>query len=350
MTRYLYIHIPFCRSICTYCDFVRIKNLNPQVHKNYIDMILSKLSKEAIYGQFKTIYIGGGTPNALSNENLFYLLNNLKKYLDLKSDYEFSIELNPELCTKDQIKILSDCLINRISLGVQTTNNNINILLHRYSTINDANNAIKWLNELNITNISCDFMYNLPLLKMKDLDNAFDFICNQNINHVSFYALELKENSILTKKHYKLNTNIEQIQYEYINRKMYELGFERYEVASYCKNHMYSKHNLAYWLNKDWMAIGSGAYGFENGIYYSYKPEFDKLIRVEEKYDFKSLYQHLLIMGLRSKFGLDLNISRNKEAYDYFYDQIKDDVYINKNNHLIIKNIDFLDDCLIKLF
>lgn len=348
MTKHLYIHIPFCKSICTYCDFVRIHNINPKTHKTYIDLVIEKLQNEASLHQFTTIYIGGGTPNALNDENLEYLLNFLSKYLNLNTQYEFCIELNPELITVSQVHILAKYGINRVSLGVQTTNDKINVLLHRYSTMQNVVDSLKILRQNNICNISCDFMYNLPLLKEKDLEDAISFLKKENIQHVSFYALEMKENSILNKKHYKPDIDNEQLQYLYINEHLKTNGYERYEVASYCLNHQYGKHNLAYWKNEDWKAIGSGAYGFENGIYYSYKPNFNILEKDETKYSNKELYQHVLIMGLRTKFGLDLSISLHKKAYEYFYHEIKDDTYIS-NNHLIIKDIDYLDDCLVKI-
>ncbi|MBR4486318.1 radical SAM protein [bacterium] len=142
MTRHLYIHIPFCKSICSYCDFVRIKSTNNSLHKKYLDLILKQIKKESVFNQYETIYIGGGTPNALSNFNLNYLLQTLNLYLDKKSIYEFCIELNPELVSLEQVEILKKNNINRVSLGVQTTNDKINVLLHRYSTINEVNQAI----------------------------------------------------------------------------------------------------------------------------------------------------------------------------------------------------------------
>ena len=348
MTRHLYIHIPFCKSICTYCDFVRIKSTNNSLHKKYLDLILKQIKKESVFNQYETIYIGGGTPNALSNFNLNYLLQTLNLYLDKKSAYEFCIELNPELVNLDQVKILKKNNINRVSLGVQTTNDKINFLLHRYSTMNEVNQTIEWLRKNQINNISCDFIYNLPLLKLQDLDDAFLFLVSKDIEHVSFYSLELKEGSILTKQNYKLDNDNEQMQYAYINKHLQELGYERYEVASFCKKQNYSKHNLAYWLNKDWKAIGSGAYGFENNTYYWYDKKILNWSKNITKYNNKELYQHLLIMGLRTKFGLNLNIKRNFLAYEFFYEKIKNDVYI-KNNKLIIKDINYLDDCLLKI-
>ena len=134
---------------------------------------------------------------------------------------------------------------------MQTTNDAINLFLHRYSKLSEVIAAIKWLRQVGITNISCDFMYNLPLLTINDLNNAFNFIKEYNLPHVSFYALELKPNSMLTKQAYFLDENIEQDQYAYINQKLQELGYERYEVASYTNCKKYSKHNLGYWLNED---------------------------------------------------------------------------------------------------
>ena len=143
MTKHLYIHLPFCKNICTYCDFVRIQQINPTVHKTYLDLILNEVKNSSNLHQYSTIYLGGGTPNVLNDANLNYLLSNLVNYLDLSADYEFCIELNPDSVTKSQVDILKQNKINRVSLGVQTTNDAINLFLHRYSKLDEAIQAIK---------------------------------------------------------------------------------------------------------------------------------------------------------------------------------------------------------------
>ncbi|MBP5783814.1 radical SAM protein [bacterium] len=143
MTKHLYIHLPFCKNICTYCDFVRIQQINPNVHKTYLDLILAEVQNSSCLHQYQTIYLGGGTPNVLNDANLTYLLSTLVNYLDLNSDYEFCIELNPDSVTKSQVAILKQYKINRVSLGVQTTNDAINLFLHRYSKLSQAIQAIK---------------------------------------------------------------------------------------------------------------------------------------------------------------------------------------------------------------
>ncbi len=344
-TKHLYIHIPFCKYICTYCDFVRKIPKNTFEVESYINDLINKINR--IQNKFKTIYIGGGTPNFLSDSLLNKLLLSLQK--NICCNTEFTIECNPDFVTESQIKIFKLNNINRISLGVQTTNNNILKLLNRKHSIQDAVDAIKILKKFGINNISCDFIYNLPLLKKSDLDAAIDFCLNNNINHISFYSLEIKENSILKKMKYIINTDEEEKQLEYIIKQLKKTKFKRYEVSNWSIAKKYrSNHNLAYWNLKDWMAIGIGAYGLENKNYYTNIGSYQNYKVKNNILDDKEYYLYILMMGLRLTDGINLN-SRNKKAYEFYKNQINKSMIKIKNNKLILKNINLLDSLLINL-
>jgi oxygen-independent coproporphyrinogen-3 oxidase len=170
---HLYIHIPFCKSICTYCDFVRFVANNSCIDL-YIRKIIDEISYKYKTHQFKTIYIGGGTPNYLNKKNLTLLLSTLKKYL--KNKYEFTIECNPEFLTKEQAIILKQNKVNRVSIGAQTTNNNILQKFQRRHTIKNIQEAIQNLRGVDIFNISIDFIYGFNELKDCDIFSATKFI------------------------------------------------------------------------------------------------------------------------------------------------------------------------------
>lgn len=345
---HLYIHIPFCKSICTYCDFVRqIPKCNQEID-TYLNLICKQIKDECKGLKFKTIYIGGGTPNSLNNSQLNKLLSQLKPLL--KNKYEFTIECNPEFINQNQINVFKLNKINRISLGVQTTNNKINKLFNRKHTLNDVVHAIDLLQKNKLNNISLDFIYGFKLIANHDIENAIKLIKSKKIKHVSFYSLELKKGSILTQQKYQLNDELIDHQFAYIINQLKKYGYQRYEVSNWAINSKYySQHNLCYWNTKQWKAIGLGGYGLESMNYYHYEGNINKMIKIDSKYSLKDLYQHILIMGLRLVKSLNLKIKQNLDAYNFFKNKIDPQLISIKNNYLKAKNINLLDDILINI-
>lgn len=350
MTKHLYIHIPFCKDICHYCDFVRFKkNSNDTCIKNYLKKIIQQTIKESNINQYTSIYIGGGTPNMLNDEDLDFLLSNLNKFINKEEVYEFCIELNPEFVSESQVNILVKNNINRVSIGVQTTNNDILKKINRKHTFEDVKKAIEKLYLADIFNISCDFIYALPGLEKKDLDDAIDFIDEFQIHHVSFYALEVKEGSFLNSIDYEVDEDLEAEQLEYIDKKLTQIGLSRYEVSNWSKDfESQSIHNKAYWLTNDWKAIGLSASGFENKILYKYEGTLDNFYKVEQKLTTAEYYLQVLIMGLRLIDGIDVvNNYRNSEAYAMYFNDI---IHCRiRDNKLQCKNINLLHETLVNI-
>ncbi|MDE5767306.1 MAG: radical SAM family heme chaperone HemW [Malacoplasma sp.] len=346
MPKHLYIHIPFCHEICTYCDFYRSKTNDKKIIKKYIEKIVKEIKND--FNIYKTIYIGGGTPNFLDDTNLNYFLSSLKKNLD--KNCEFTIECNPEFITQSQIDLLIKNKVNRVSIGIQSTNNNILKLLKRTHDFDTAIKAIKLLYKNKITNISCDFIYNLPLLKEKDILNTFKFIKDFQIPHISFYSLELKKGSILTKQNYKIDVNEEENQLEIIKQEFSKLNYIRYEISNWAKTNQYfSKHNLAYWNLCDWKGIGISSYGFENNIYYKVDGTILDWVKKEEKWNQKEINENIFLMGLRKTEGINLKIQRNYQAFNYLKNKINKNLVTIQNNHIKAKNIDLLNEILLDI-
>lgn len=346
-THHLYIHIPFCEEICTYCDFYRTKTKDENIKLKYIEKIINEIKNDN--NKYKTIYIGGGTPNFINNNSLSNLLSTLKNKL-FDKDYEFTIECNPEFINQSQIDIFKQNKVNRISIGVQTTNNEILKLLKRTHNIQTCINAITLLQKNKFNNISCDFIYNLPLLKISDLKETFNFIKKLKIKHVSFYSLELKEGSILTKQKYHLNTNIEEDQLDFIKNEFDKLNYFRYEISNWASDNMYiSKHNLAYWNLSNWKGIGISSYGFENGEYYKYQGTILDWKKETWKWTNQEIFENILIMGLRKSEGIDLSIQKNLDAYNHFKNRLNHELIKIENNHLKAKNFDLLNEILLDI-
>jgi oxygen-independent coproporphyrinogen-3 oxidase len=226
--KHLYIHIPFCKNICHYCDFVRFVT-NKKTQQKYIKKIILELN-ELPKNYFKTIYIGGGTPNCLDNILLSLLLKTCKKLLEKK--YEFTIECNPEFVDQKQVNIFNTYNINRISIGAQTTNNLILKKYNRKHSFDDVVNAIKILRLNNIDNINLDFIYGFNELKKTDIVNVIKFVKKNKIPHVSFYALELKENSFISKNKIFLSDEKIDDELKLIVSLFKKNNYHRYEVSS----------------------------------------------------------------------------------------------------------------------
>lgn len=350
MTKHLYLHIPFCKSICDYCDFCRFKvPLNSPKIEDYIDLLIEQVQNESEPEQYTTIYLGGGTPNYLSDELMKKLLEALSPYLDTSGAYEFCLECNPEFVTVSQAKIFKKYGINRVSLGVQTTNNKILKLLNRQHTIEKAQTAIENLHKANITNISCDFIYALENLVEQDIENAIEFVMKNDIKHVSYYALEVKPGSALAKQGYVVDEEVEADQLEYINQFLEFNGYRRYEVSNWAKAPEFeSLHNKAYWLTNDWKGLGYGASGFENRTMYKWEGSLLDWEKESVQISLKDLYLQVLMMGLRLVDGIDvINNERNSEAYAHFFDDIVE-CYI-RNGHLRVKNLNLLHETLVNI-
>ncbi|MDR1991178.1 MAG: radical SAM family heme chaperone HemW [Mycoplasmataceae bacterium] len=344
-TKHLYIHIPFCKSICDYCDFLRYVETQKNI-EIYVKKIVQEIKNTCKFNQFETIYIGGGTPNFLNPSTLDFLLSTLNKYLS--KTYEFTIECNPEHLNLSQCRIFNKNKINRVSIGAQTINTKLLHKFHRTHNLKNVTQAIKNLRKVGINNISLDFIYGFNELTDVDIKNTVNFIKSYKIPHVSWYALELKQGSMLYKNKYGIDENVIESQLKLIIKSMNAINYERYEVSNWSKASKFqSIHNKAYWLTEDWKAIGLGSYGFERGIYYE---NIGKILRWKQKqikYSIKDYYFQIMLMGLRLKKGLDLSNPKYQKAFNFYKNKLTM-VHID-HNHLVANNINLLDNILLEL-
>ncbi len=350
---HLYIHIPFCNKICTYCDFTRF--LKPKASVSVFESYLNDLKKELkeqeakFNFKIKTIYIGGGTPNILDNDNLIKLFEMLKHF----NSEEFTIELNPELINEEQLLIFKKYKINRLSMGVQTFNEKILKTLGREHVNSDVENAFKLANKIGFDNISIDMIYNLPFQNKEDIDKDISFILKLKPDHISWYSLILKEGSILNKKGYQLNKYNDVYFDNLINNHLKKMNYERYEVSSYCVNGKKGIHNLAYWKSCNWIGIGTSSVSCVGNTIIANSKKID--YSNSHSYTFLSkedYYFQILMMGLRLIDGIKLE-GKTLIAFNYFKNKIepliKSKKMIIENNFLKVIDINILNDILIEI-
>ncbi len=321
----LYIHIPFCKHICTYCDFHKeVATLEKK--KAYLNALISEIIEVGdSIKNVKTIYIGGGTPSNYSIKDLERLFKTLSSVIETKSVIEYTIEVNPDDITIEYATLFKKYNINRVSMGVQTINPENLTYLRRTHKKSDITNAIKYLRSLGITNISIDMIFNIPNQTMKQLEEDIEFVLKQDIKHISYYSLILEEKSIL----YQLvKQNKVTIKDQDVEAKMYlrvidaltKQGFNHYEISNFSKDNHQSIHNITYWTNKDYIGLGSGAHSLIGNKRFNNVSNVRRYIEgVSSNTPYKEEYERFeiedeVMMGLRLLEGI--NIKQINEKYN----------------------------------
>lgn len=343
----IYVHIPFCLSKCYYCDFASYSDME-QLIEPYINAVCNEILKNSeILSQYTitSIYIGGGTPSYIDAKYIKQILDTLmlftsKEYLD-----EVTIELNPNSVTKEKMKIYKNAGVNRLSIGLQSTHNNILKTIGRAHKIEDFENALKIANDLSFDNISLDLIYPLPNLTLEEFKDTVDYaisLKDNNIKHISIYNLEIHEN---TKLAFLLNEGYVSIvdedteyeMYKYLKDTLSLNKFNRYEISNYAIKGYESKHNLKYWNQEQYLGFGSSASSFFGGKRYTNIKDIKEYIKrisnnktlydEYEELDLLSLMKEYIMLSLRKIEGLNKNKFKRKyqkDVYDIFKEEINE--------------------------
>lgn len=339
--KYLYIHVPFCKSICGYCDFA-----HTVYQERNVDIWLEAISKEIkdkhINPHLKTIYVGGGTPTCLSSDQLDTFLSLLDPYSNKVKEY--TIEINPETLDKEKALILKKHGINRASIGLQTSDSTLLKLLGRHHTYEDVSKCISLLKEVGIHNISLDIMYSLPHQTIDTLNQTIEDAIKLKPTHLSLYSLTIEENTIFSKKGYQhLDDEIEADMYEFILKKLKSNNYKQYEVSNYCLEGYESIHNSAYWNYEDFYGIGCGSSGKENHIRYDHTKSLQQYIQnpfqtiITELSKEDEMFE-MVMMGIRLVKGMDIDLFEERFHTSFL------DVYVDKIQPLLDKQLVEISD------
>ena len=320
----IYVHIPFCEHICHYCDFVKRVPKNQEMIDTYLVSLTKEIKSYQSHNQsIETIYIGGGTPSMLSIEQLEVLFIALKDINPL----EYTIEVNPESYSFEKGELFKKYGINRISLGVQTFNDQLLAYLNRKHTKKQVFDVVTHLKSLGFSRISVDLIYAIPGQTIENLYQDLAYIKELDITHVSCYSLILEEKTYFY--HQYLHGKFEQMD-EDTEAKMYEIvmdelknqGFNHYEISNYAKEGHYSMHNMIYWTLGEYIGVGLGAHGFVDGYRTQNHRALAKYLKEpteERKFQDKDiLLQDELIFGLRKISGVSICLIKEKYGVDVF--------------------------------
>ena len=272
----IYIHIPFCRSKCIYCDFYSVPSgRNQSIYSDFVDSIIGEYeSRKAEYqpDKVKTLYIGGGTPSTLPQAELTRLLD----YFCNPSIEEITIEVNPEDINDTLLEILVNHGVNRLSMGIQSFNNTVLKFIGRRHSDSDINVAVNRIHQAGITNISGDLIFGLPGDTLTGWQYSVDRFVEMGLPHLSAYLLSYEPRTRLTamRNRGKIEEATEELitsMYEYLTERTAQCGYEHYEISNYSKPGFHSRHNSSYWNGTVYLGLGPGAHSY-NGTTRSYNP------------------------------------------------------------------------------
>ncbi|MCD4698156.1 MAG: radical SAM family heme chaperone HemW [Bacteroidales bacterium] len=317
----IYIHIPFCRQKCHYCNFYSLASLK---HKeNVLRALLQEiiLQKNYLDGEeVETIYFGGGTPSLLSAGEISQIHKQLSEHFQISPHAEITLEANPDDLTKDKIRELKNTCVNRLSIGVQSFLQEDLVYLHRVHSAQQSANAVRLVQDSGFENISIDLIYGVPTLPDVFWRKNLEVFSSLNIPHLSAYALTVEPKTaldVLIRKKKKKAVDDEKTagQFSILMDFARHRQLEHYEISNFCKKGFYSKHNLSYWQGKKYLGLGPSAHSY-NGVsrqwnvarIVAYVSSLEKNLIPDETeiLDVEQKYNEYVMVSLRTMWGVDM--------------------------------------------
>lgn len=327
----IYLHIPFCRKVCGYCDFFKNANLGQKqallaaikkeifIQKNYLN--------EAV----ETVYFGGGTPSVLTIQEVAGLLESINDHFHLATDTEITFEANPDDLTTNYLKDLKQLGINRLSIGIQSFDDEVLRFMNRRHTAQEAINCVKQAKAVGFDNLSLDIIYGIPDTDSNYLQYNLQKICDLAPVHISAYHLTIEQGTPFA--HLKQKGKLHEIpdsdsesQYTFLVAFLDKKGYEQYEISNFCRDGQISRHNTNYWMQKPYLGLGPSAHSYNkkcrqwniaNIKTYISAVETSKLPYEEEELSIKDKFNDYVMVRLRTKWGIDLSYIEKVFGYSY---------------------------------
>lgn len=357
----VYIHIPFCESICTYCDFPKVVK-NKEMITSYLECLKNEINEHYNNEEITTLYIGGGTPSCLDHEELEQL-KDIVELFNLSKLKEFTFECNVSDINAKLLTYLRNIGVNRLSIGVQSFNKNKLKQLGRVADYKDTLGKIYLIREYGFENINLDLMFGIVDEKLFDLKMDLYLYLKLKPDHISAYSLIIEDNTILKIDNIKnIDDNLEYKMYQYIDKKLKKNKYEHYEISNYALKNKKSLHNLKYWHNKEYFGFGLGAHGYIEGFRYENTRSMTEYLNNNYKLNecllsIQETMENELMLGLRLCKGINL-----KEFYDKYSVNLQDvfpikplvesEELIYKDGNIMVnpKKVYLLNEILLKLF
>ena len=341
MIKSCYIHIPFCERICSYCDFCK-EYYNKRKVEDYLDKLKQEVLRDYKKEVLDTIYIGGGTPTCLDIKELEVLFS-ITDTLQTSNHLEFTIEGNIESITKDKLELMRKHKVNRVSIGIESINQNNLSFLERNHKEKDIRNKIQLIRECGFSNINVDLIYAIPNETINILKKDLEFILSLKVEHISTYSLIIEDHTKLgIKRAEPIKEELDNEMYKLICNTLKDKNYIHYEISNFAKEGYESKHNKCYWLNEEYYGFGLGASSYTNSIRKTNTRSltyYPKVFLEKEELNEEDKIEYELILNLRLLEGINLNRFREKYKKELI------DIYNYKelvNKHLLIEENDYL--------
>ena len=362
----LYIHIPFCKKACAYCDFHFSTSL--KLKEQLVEALCLEIKNRGSYLLEKpldSIYFGGGTPSLLSEKELADIINTIHQNFVIHKNVEFTLEANPDDIDKEKIVSLKKLGVNRLSIGIQSFYEDDLKWMNRSHDATQAESCIRIAQDYGITNLNLDLIYGYELLSLKKWEHNILKVLHSGAKHLSAYTLSIEPKTMLahrqkTGQHVLCKEETMVSQWDLLSNLISENNWERYEISNYCNDEAYAKHNTGYWQGKSYLGIGPSAHSFNqqsrskniaNNALYIDGIKNGKAIAEIEDLDDTIRYNEYIMTGLRTKWGVDLGEIENiglhfklhfKKELDKFQHLIEaqgETVRLNDKGMLISDNI-----------
>lgn len=315
----LYVHVPFCKHICSYCDFCKVF-YHQKWAWQYLEALSYEIQDKKLLSSYDTVYIGGGTPTALDHRQLERLFQILSPYT--QKSCEYSIEMNPETVDQEKLALCQKYGVNRLSIGVQTFHDHLLQNIGRQHTCKQAQELIKQAQSLGLEDINVDLIYGLPQQTWEDVQEDLEQLDLLNVHHVSLYSLILEDHTILKNQNYQsLDDETDALWYQRIRSILKEKGFTQYEVSNFYR-HKPSLHNLVYWHYQDYEGIGLSAHSLKEHCRYENTRSLTQYLQHhynKEKIPLKAKDEQFekIMMGLRLTCGIDIEEMNRLFSIDF---------------------------------
>ena len=317
----IYVHIPFCKQACTYCDFHFSTSMRNKSN------VLEAIEKEAelrkdYFGEhsIQTLYFGGGTPSLMTGDELKSMVDVLRNQFNFATEIEFTFEANPDDLSTEKIQMLVENGVNRLSIGIQSFDDKYLEWMNRAHRSVDSLACVKRAQDAGITNISIDLIYGLPDLDNETWKKELDRAIGLGVNHISAYCLTVEPATALgfrvrKGKEKPVDEEAASQQFQIMIEKLEAAGFEQYELSNFARKGYYSKHNTAYWLGVPYLGLGPSAHSFKpaerawniaNNVRYIQEIESGALPLTQENLSNKDQFNEWIMTGLRTKWGVDI--------------------------------------------
>ena len=353
----IYVHIPFCKRKCAYCDFTSFSGKAKLIDK-YIEALKQEINKTKIDKQeylVSTIYFGGGTPSYIESKHIIEILKLIKEKFNVHKNAEITIEINPGTVTEEKLKDYYNAGINRISFGLQSTNSGLLKLvgrIHSYSSFLEGYNLAR---DVGFKNINVDLMIGLPVQTLEDVKKDLERIIDLKPEHISVYSLIVEEGTrieqkISNKELYLPSETLERKMYWTVKEELEKSGYVHYEISNFAKRGFESKHNTACWNQEEYIGFGLAAHSYIDNTRYSNTIDFEEYFEwsenskiIHERQTKEDKMKEYMLLGLRKIEGVRISEFKNKFIDNPIY------LYREALNKLVTQELIEIEEDNIKL-